>query len=61
MVELFLQEMFPAWHIQQDRNGVWRATGRCHLTASNADGLLDLLAKTDPDAMKKAAEVFRRN
>ncbi|MEV5824083.1 hypothetical protein AB0L25_00730 [Spirillospora sp. NPDC052242] len=56
---LFLQRLFPEWAITRDRDDVWRATGRVHISASSSDGLLDMLAAADPGAADRVTRFFR--
>ncbi|QFG24280.1 hypothetical protein [Actinomadura sp. WMMB 499] len=55
---LFLQRIFPEWTITRDRDDVWRATGRVHISASSRDGLLELLAVAEPGAAERVARFF---
>ncbi|GAA0591434.1 hypothetical protein [Actinomadura livida] len=51
---LLLQYLFPEWSITLDREGMWRATGRVLISASDLDGFLDLLHTADPEACERA-------
>ncbi|WP_141576629.1 hypothetical protein [Actinomadura sp. WMMA1423] len=51
---LLLQHLFPEWSITLDREGIWRATGRVLISASDVDGLMDLLHTADPEAFERA-------
>ncbi|WP_141576609.1 hypothetical protein [Actinomadura sp. WMMA1423] len=51
---LLLPYLFPEWSITLDREGIWRATGRVLISASDLDGLMDLLHTADPEAFERA-------
>ncbi|WP_026402470.1 hypothetical protein [Actinomadura rifamycini] len=55
---LFLRRLFPEWTIARDRDGVWRATGRVHISASSSDGLLEMLAVAEPAAAERVTRFF---
>ncbi|MBE1531093.1 hypothetical protein [Actinomadura algeriensis] len=55
---LFLRKLFPEWAITRDRDDVWRATGRVHISASSSDGLLEMLAVAEPSAAERVARFF---
>ena len=56
---LLIQRLFPEWTITRDAHGVWRAAGRAHVSSSDLDGLLGVLAVADPDAARRAASLLR--
>ncbi|QFG24546.1 hypothetical protein [Actinomadura sp. WMMB 499] len=51
---LFLRHLLPRWTITRDVHGVWRATGRTHVTASSVDGLVDAIRAADPGGVSRA-------
>lgn len=51
---LLVQHLFPEWTIGRGGDGVWRAVGRVHISATELDGLLDALGRADPDAVRRA-------
>lgn len=55
---LFLRQIFPEWSIRPDGHGVWRARGRVLVSASSADGLLDVLALVEPEAAERVERYF---
>lgn len=55
---LLLRHLFPEWSITLDSAGVWRASGRVLISASDADGLLHLLHVADPDSFERAARLL---
>ncbi|TDC48823.1 hypothetical protein E1281_24165 [Actinomadura sp. KC345] len=55
---LLLQHLFPGWTITRDEHGTWQATGRVALSASDVDGLLDLLALAAPDTARRAVSLL---
>lgn len=59
VILLLLQHLFrPEWTITLDAPGVWRATTRITITASDADGLLDTIRFVDPDAVERATRIL---
>ncbi|MEU8798115.1 hypothetical protein [Spirillospora sp. NPDC048819] len=56
---LLLQHLFPGWTITRDERGIWEATGRVAISASDVDGLLGLMAVADPDATRRAVALLR--
>lgn len=55
---LLLQHLFPGWTITWDERGIWRAAGRVAISASDVDGLLDLIVVADPDATRRAVSLL---
>ncbi|WUH99772.1 hypothetical protein OHR68_40855 [Spirillospora sp. NBC_00431] len=55
---LLLDHLFPEWAIVRDGEGVWRATRRILISASDLDGLLESLAVVDPDATRRAVSLL---
>lgn len=59
LVPLLLQHLLrPGWTIALDRRGVWRATGQVTVSASDADGLLDVIRVADPDTVERAVRIL---
>ncbi|GAA0284667.1 hypothetical protein GCM10009527_096000 [Actinomadura nitritigenes] len=54
VTSLLLQHLFPDWSITLDREGIWRATGRILISASDLDGLVNMLHVVDPEAFERA-------
>jgi hypothetical protein len=57
---LLLQHLFqPEWTITLDRDGVWHAVRRVSVSASDLDGLLDMIGAADAAAVERARNVVR--
>ncbi|NKZ02841.1 hypothetical protein [Actinomadura latina] len=57
---LLLQHLFrPEWTITLDGDGVWHAVRQVSVSASDVDGLLDMIGAADAAAVERARYVMR--
>lgn len=55
---LLVEHLFPDWVIARDGCGIWWASGRGLVSASDVGGLLDMLVVADPEGARRAVSLL---